>query len=619
MTRRFYCVFVCSGILALVIMTGCTGKQPVNPNLMTAPVEYHYPAGADTRIKNLLENEELKEKFIREDINTRYPASQWTGRVKYTGVSYHSIFALDKSTIIFKPKRWDPQTGGLTFSIFHPNGSKLFYTVALKTGGKRINLFKQYYDKETLDTRTLKLNGGIEGPVEIILETKGKGIGAWINPRLSVPREKPRVFVMVVLDTLRYDHTSLYGYSRKTTPVLDELRKESMVYRSAFSTTSWTLPSHVSLFSGKSLHEHGVVTPNDRVSDHYPMLAEVFQRNGYVTAAFTGGGFIEDSYGFARGFQFYSNLPGSVFSKNSAHRVINHFKNYIQRFRGSDLFIFLHTYQIHAPHKAPHEYIDQINPDVEVNLKGIKNHISGNHEYYKEIDEKDRRVMIDLYDASILYCDRVLIGGLVDYLKQENLYDDSMLVVLSDHGEEFNDHGSWEHGHTLYRELIQVPLLIKFPGGGRVGDERRLTSITDIPAIMLRESRLPYDASVFRDGISKKKRVLPVLLPVSPIIQQFPPKISLIDQKHHFIFNIIDKEKQQFFNPAPPRQQEIELYELKDYLEKNDVSKRNSRAVERFGKKMGKYLERIEGIEMGKFKFDKKLELKLKSLGYLGG
>ncbi|MCP5048137.1 MAG: sulfatase-like hydrolase/transferase, partial [bacterium] len=169
-------------------------------------------------------------------------------------------------------------------------------------------------------------------------------LGAWINPRLTVNNKNPKIVVVIVLDTLRRDHTSLYGYSRNTTPTLETLSKDATVFQNAYTTTSWTLPAHVSLFSGKNLAEHGVITPNDRISLQYPLVAEIFQQKGYVTAAFTGGGFIEDSFGFARGFQFYSNIPGRAFSMNSAERVFNHFKNYIAGFWGNDLFIFLHTY-----------------------------------------------------------------------------------------------------------------------------------------------------------------------------------------------------------------------------------------------------------------------------------
>lgn len=605
-------------VLLIFVAFNCKGQEAVNPNLMAVPKVFVYPENGEAQFNRLVKENGLEEIFIKERGNIYFPREKWSGRIKHSGVSYQGLFAVRDSTIIFKLKK--PNAAALSFSLFNPQNSRLFYIVTVKTGNKKISLYKGFFDKETLFSRTVDLEGQFDGEAELIFETKGKGVGAWINPRLVRPKKHPRVIVMIVLDTLRYDHTSLYGYSRATTPVLERLSQEGVVFRNAYTTTSWTLPAHVSLFSGKNLDEHGVVTPNDRISTGYPLIAEIFQREGYVTAAFTGGGFIDDSYGFARGFQVYSNNPGSAFSMNSAERVFNHFRNYINGFRGNDVFVFLHTYQVHAPYKAPRQYIDQISKDVHTNLKGVGNFIREKHEYYKAADAKDRQLLIDLYDAGVLYADRVLVGNVVRFLKENGLYRDAMIVVLSDHGEEFYDHHSWEHGHTLYKELIKILLLVKYPQNLIKGEETALASITDIPAIILEESGVSYDKRIFKNEIGQRNRILPVLLPLSPIIRQFPAKISLVGRSHHFIFNVIDKQALAFFNPPPPqvRVQEIELYDSGDYLEKVNVYMRRRRIADRFGKQMGKYLQRFKGVKMKTFKGSKELLERLKSLGYLG-
>jgi len=613
-----FALLAAGAVVLFLVLSSNTGKT-VNPNLMTAVKTFDYPGNAGTRFKSLLEKNGLDKIFKKDIVNTLYqnPGEKWSGRVKYSGVSYHALFAVDNSTITFKLKQLDARA--LSFSIFNPGDSRMLYKVTVKNGNRGDVLYKEFLDKKTVLVKKVKFPRAYNGETQIILETQGKGVGAWLNPMLNVQKKNPKVFIVIVLDTLRYDHTSLYGYSRKTTPVLDGLGREAVVFRDAYSTTSWTLPAHVSLFSGKDPDEHGVVTPTDNIPGKYPLVSEVFQQNGYVTAAFTGGGFIEDSFGFYRGFQLYSNNPGSVFSKNSAERVFDHFKNYIDRFPGNDLFVFLHTYQCHAPYKAPHDYIDQIDKGLKANMKGIKNFIGGNREYFKSIEPADRQLMIDLYDASILYCDKALVGGVVNYLKEKGLYDDTMLVVLSDHGEEFYDHHSWEHGHSLYRELIQVPLLIKYPRGRKKGKDNALVSITDIPGLMLKESGLAYDKTVFRNEIGRENRVLPVLLPLSPIIGEFPPKVSFVDNNFHFIFNIFDKKKQAFFDPPPPAPRDIELYEKKDYLERTNLAGKRRHIVDRFAKLMDDYLKRVKGAKMETFKLNKELEEKLKSLGYLGG
>jgi len=427
--------------------------------------------------------------------------------------------------------------------------------------------------------------------------------------------------LLIVMDTMRWDHTSAYGYHRNTTPFMEKLATDGVKYDHAFSSTSWTLPAHVSLFSGKDLSQHGVVGPGDSIHTDYSLMTEFFQKNGFVTAAFTGGGFVEDSYGFYRGFQYYSNVPGNVFSMNSAERVFNHFKNYISRYWGNDLFVFLHTYQIHAPYKAPRNYVAQIEKNQEGNLLGISNYIKQKQQYYKAIEAPERQQLIDLYDASILYTDEMLLGNVIGFLKEKGVYDDAMIVVMSDHGEEFYEHGSWEHGHTLYNELIKIPLIIKFPKSSKQPHpkvEKGLVSITDVPGLMLKESGIPYNQDAFPVDIGNPKRLLPVLFPESPIVKQFLTKVSFVDNEFHFIFNKMDKNKLSFFNPQPKSIPAYELYQRQDVHETKNVYKQFFQKTLQFKEPLKRYLEKLKHLKRKNKTLDNQLQKKLKSLGYLG-
>jgi arylsulfatase A-like enzyme len=327
---------------------------------------------------------------------------------------------------------------------------------------------------------------------------------------------------------------------------------------------------------------------------------------------------VEDSYGFYRGFQYYSNEPGNVFSMNSAERVFNHFKNYINRFQGNDLFIFLHTYQMHAPYKAPRPYIEKINKDAEGNLFGVSKFIQHKHEYYKPLEQTKKQQLIDLYDASILYADEALLGNVINYLKQKGIYENAMIVVLSDHGEEFYDHGSWEHGHTLYNELIKIPLVIKYPSNkNKKGTEEALVSITDIPGMILKESGFQYDETHFKVQIGEPNRVLPVLFPVSPIIKQFLSKVSFVNDEFHFIYNQVEQKKLAFFNPAPGKIPAYELYERKDLKEEHNLYKKHFQKIVQFKKSVKLYLDKLKQLKRKQKGLDSDLEKKLKSLGYL--
>jgi arylsulfatase A-like enzyme len=587
-----------------------------NPNLLATNPEFILPKNADERFKQLMAKNNLAKHFKPGQVNIFYKKNPWIGRIKENDISCQALFTIDNSKIICKTT--NPNAQGLHFSIYHPLNWELTYSISIENRNTQKNIFTKSFKNKYFCDGYIPFEKDIKGDVKIVFETKGKGLGAWVNPRLNMVKKDPKVFIIIVLDTLRYDHTSLYGYHRKTTPSLEKLADDGVVYNHAFTTTSWTLPAHVSLFSGKDLSEHGVVAPKDFISEDYPMAAEIFQVKGFLTAAFTGGGFVEDSYGFYRGFQYYSNEPGNVFSMNSAERVFNHFKNYIKRFRGSDLFIFLHTYQMHAPYKAPRPYIERINKDAEGNLFGVSKFIQHKHEYFKPMEEAKRQQLIDLYDASILYADEALVGNVINYLKQEGLYENAMMVVLSDHGEEFYDHGSWEHGHTLYNELIKIPLVIKYPSyTNKKGIEESLVSISDIPGVMLKESGFQYDGTHFKVQIGEPNRVLPVLFPVSPIIKQFLSKVSFVNDEFHFIYNQVDQEKIAFFNPPPGKIPAYELYKRNDLKEKNNVYKKHFQKIVQFKKRVHLYLDKLKQLKRKQKGLDKDLEKKLKSIGYL--
>ncbi len=619
-------LFILSLLSAATIITNvaCNNNQAFNPHLVTADLSFEFPDDAESRFREFLENPAQAKIFKREKINVLAACKNWTGRIKESGISQQALFSIGNAKIVYKTTR--RFAGDLHFTIFNPQGAKLFYRIYLETNGRRKRLFSDFCGEKRFFTGHIVLDSPVEKGARFVFETHGKGIGAWINPRFTAKKNKPRIFAIIILDTVRYDHTSLYGYTRKTTPCLDKLAEDSRVFKNAYSSTCWTLPAHVSLFSGKDLAEHKVTTPADIIMEDYPLIAEVFQQNGFVTAAFTGGGFVDDHYGFHRGFQYYSNLPGRVFHLDSAGMVLRHFKNYIESYWGEDIFVFLHTYQAHAPYKFPPSYVRHFNNDLKTNLMGPANFIRDKKtEYYKPIAEKNRQMLIDLYDTAVYYADEALVGGLTQYLKAKGVYDEAMIVVAGDHGEEFYDHGSWEHGHSLYNELIRIPLVIKYPGSKKKGIENALVSIADIPGVMLAESALPNDMKasqeayfpVFDSAGEEKRRVLPVLFPYSPIIEQAPPKISFVTADYHFIYNIINPEALKIFNPQPRNLQTFELYEKNDINETTNLAKRNAPKLRDFMKLLKKYTQLLQSMKGKKGNLDASLHKELKSLGYL--
>jgi arylsulfatase A-like enzyme len=279
----------------------------------------------------------------------------------------------------------------------------------------------------------------------------------------SRPGPRRHNVVLVSLDTLRADHVGAYGYSRPTSPHIDALARAGVVFDLAISQAVSTHPSHRSLFQSRYASHTG---------DNFPMLAEVLRGRGYRTAAFTGGGNVSARLGFARGFEIYRE-DGTRFVE-----TFPAFEAWLAQQRDAPFFAFLHTYDVHLPYDPPAPYDTMFLPDYKGPVTGKETlticrklrHLLEYEHFEGEVPltDGDRRKVVALYDGAIRYLDG-FIGRLVALLEQRRLLDHTVLVLLSDHGEEFWDHGSVLHSHTLYQELLHVPLIWRLPGGQFAG------------------------------------------------------------------------------------------------------------------------------------------------------
>lgn len=616
---RLICTLVAGiGLIAIILgWFSCRARQTgLNPDLLSGAYPLKLPVDAGKKLGQAIQKQGLEKIFIKDRINIFFPDHPWLGRVNDGGISRQALFSVGNARAEFQVERLPYRS--LQFAIYNPAGSTLIYRVGLKTGTKKKNLFSTQLQGFHLQEYNIALDGAPPGDARLVFETGGTGAGAWLNPRFNREKEKPRIVVMIVLDTLRRDHASLYGYARQTTPRLDQLAADAQVFTNAYSSTSWTLPAHVSLFSGKDLVGHGVTAPEQKIPVDYPLLAEVFQANGFATAAFTGGGFLNAHYGFHRGFEVYSNLPGRVFLLDSADKVLDNFKSFLGQAGVSDLFVFLHTYQIHAPYKFPPKFVRHFNPQLNVNLQGPANYIRDKRvECFKPLADKDRQTLVDLYDTSIYYADQALVGGVIGVLKEKNLYRDALVTVLSDHGEEFYEHGGWEHGHSVYRELIAIPLVVKYPGNGPKGRVDDLVSIADVPGLILSALGIDDEKKSFPVSIGQKGRLLPVLFPHSPIITEIPPRLSFVTGQFHFIYNVLDFERLKIFNPQPRNLEIYELYRDEDGPEKTNIARQQPKVLNEFRQHLKAYLQWLKDLKARQGKLDENLERELKSLGYL--
>ena len=303
------------------------------------------------------------------------------------------------------------------------------------------------------------------------------------------PRRLPNV-VLVSIESLRPDHLGVYGGPRPTTPHLDAFAADAIVYENAHSVTSWTLAAHASLFTGLYPRAHQAEGPLDTLGDAYVTLAEMLRDHGYQTAGVASGPYLRREFKLTQGFEYYDDAPASL-DDRAAHGDVTNPKLLaaIERFLRDardprrPLFLFAYFWDPHYDYIPPPPY-DALFVSPGSIPCDVTNYIvsgavsasspSGALEYVRA-----------QYDGELRWTDEHL-GRLFALLKEYDLWDDTIVVVTSDHGEEFFEHGAKGHKNTLFVESVHVPLVVKYEARRSLrGRDPRLASLVDVVPTIL--------------------------------------------------------------------------------------------------------------------------------------
>ncbi|MFO0980498.1 MAG: sulfatase [Planctomycetota bacterium] len=346
-------------------------------------------------------------------------------------------------------------------------------------------------------------------------------VAACGRDRTSSARSLPRAVILLVIDALRADHVSCYGYARATTPGLDQLARDGVLFANAYSAANWTKPSTASVFTGLLAHHHGVMVGHlkreatgqvvaDVMSDDLVTLAEIMTRAGYRSAGCTENRHIAERYGFAQGFESYGVAK------------IDHLANWIRKARGTRLFAFAHV-------MGPHEPYD---PRADVSFAPYREKFGkypsridfGKYDYKRmtSFTADDTEQAAALYDAKINQCDEQVVGPFVEQLRQLDVYDHAWIIVTSDHGEELGEHGKIGHGESLYEESLRVPLIVKPPRGfagiARGSSISARVSTLSLYATLAEIAQVPVPPG---DGMSLLPALRGETLETRPIVAEF--------------------------------------------------------------------------------------------------
>jgi arylsulfatase A-like enzyme len=360
----------------------------------------------------------------------------------------------------------------------------------------------------------------------------------------EVQAKRPRNVVIIALDTLRPDHLGCYGHSRPTSPAIDRFASESFVFENAHAPSPWTAPSLISLMTALEPEVHQVLgAPNPgRLDDKVTTLAEILKARGFATAAFTEGGYAKGRFGLDQGFDEYdahaadaADAPVSEPRESGLDANVERSIAWLRARRDRPFLLFFHTYEPHMPYRAHESFVSAFRPGFDAveertelariigtwneertlaqedcafvwpralflrsnaMWKGLPEiespddfaRAAGKHGFGRAdsgVRPEIRDLMLDLYDAGIASADRG-VAKLLAALEELGLDEDTLVVIVSDHGEGLGEHGQLEHGFVLHEEILRVVLLVRTPESRvaprRIGD---LVGLVDVAPTVL--------------------------------------------------------------------------------------------------------------------------------------
>ena len=440
--------------------------------------------------------------------------------------------------------------------------------------------------------------------------------------------------ILILIDTLRSDRLSCYGYKQETSPNIDELAKEGVLFTNSFSQTSWTKSSVACLFTSLYPAQHNANIFEDTLPDKANTIAEILKGAGYITAAFVANPNVGKAFNFNQGFDlycddfikdkiYYSVLRNSFLGEITKSISRNRFfpqdganadtlnaliLPWLKNHKDNKFFLYLHYRDPHSPYSPPffyyRKYVNRLMPDV-----------------YKGNDRFDVNVTeASLYDGEIEFTD-FQIGELLKEVDNLKLEKNTLVILLSDHGEAFLEHENKEHGFTLYQEEIRVPLIMRLPGVITAGEsaDYQVCTIDVMPTII-------DILNIRYKGMTEGKSLVPVIKnPKSSGERDFiffeerylmgkPILLSLREGEYKYIFTKVFKDN------IVVKSKIDQLFDLqKDPEELRNIANQRSEIVKRMKEKMDLLIKHMKETSLPsvKTRVDEKTKEQIRALGYI--
>jgi arylsulfatase A-like enzyme len=416
--------------------------------------------------------------------------------------------------------------------------------------------------------------------------------------------------ILIVVDTLRADHLSCYGYYRNTTPHIDDFSRESLLFKNAISAAPWTSPSVASLFTSFYPIVLDYEANIRHLDDSFLTMAEIFKENDYDTKGIIAHYLIASKLKFGQGFDSYDqdNLGGP--DNVSSHSITEKASVYLEDHKDSNFFLFLHYFDPHENYMLHEDY--DYYPDYDGPLYSGQPIYEGVRDIASSLTPEDIEYLKALYDSEISYVDEYL-GKLFDKLKELDLYDNTLIIITSDHGEEFCERGnSWiGHTRTVYQELIHVPLIIKVPHKNDHKVVEEYVGLIDILPTLVKQLGLKTSEKMDMEGaiinLNNGKR------------SQNSEIVS--ETRREAFWQSVIKDGWKYM--ADIKRNDKRLYNLlEDPEEKNNLSKERREITKQYEGLLQTWFNKISGkksrykVGQGDHEFTPEELKKLQSLGY---
>jgi arylsulfatase A-like enzyme len=391
-----------------------------------------------------------------------------------------------------------------------PNAAAMTVRAAIETDDGARLLWEEGARSGASGRRSARLEDFSSRPVRLELEVIGAPTEApwlWADVRIDAPASpsvatapalRGQSVLFILLDASQRTRFGVYGNPRVTTPHIDELARDSLVFDAAHATAPYTLSSTASLFTSLLPPQHGVVEKANRLAQGVPTLAEAFRAAGYATAAFSANGFVSRHFGLTRGFEDFVTMSsgrgaGTVAPAQKFHAPVTKWLDEhaaAARSGQQPFFLYLHYVQPHEPFDiAPSRFYD-LDPSYDGSVDGSLEMLLALYDGKLKLTPRDVEQLERLYEGNLRYADDA-VGQLLAELKRLGLFDRTLVVVTSDHGESLGERGLFGHNTSVDQAMTAIPLVVHLPAsfpGRRAGRSDVPVSTIDLGPLVLEAS-----------------------------------------------------------------------------------------------------------------------------------